>query len=252
MGRPPIVSICSPVHNEEGNLSELIKRMRSVMNPRFGGRWEYVLVNDGSTDLSGELLQKLADELSEVRPIDHEINKGERAAWSTAFAAARGEVIVMLAADLQSPPEDVPALIDVLLVEGYDVGTGWRRQRRDGRYYSIATFILNSFFRIMFGLAVKDVSSSFFAVRRRFIDGIPLIENDHRYILPILRRRGASIREIPINHRSRVSGQSHYAKSKVLKAIPEVTRFSIRLVRGYYTRSHPLAHHPDLLSGITS
>ena len=240
----PLISVCSPVHNEEGNLAALVGRMRQTLDARFAGRWEYVLVDDGSGDSSNEILKRLAAEFREIRVVEHERNRGERAAWSTAFAAARGDIVVLLAADLQSPPEDVPALIDVVLVDGYDVGTGLRRRRQDDPFYSAATFVLTCFTRVVFGVPAKDVSSSFFAVRRRFVTDLPLIENDHRYILPILHRRGASIREIPIHHYPRVSGQSHYRKSKVLRGIPELLRFSLRLFRGYYTEGTAISGYP--------
>ncbi len=235
MGSALLISICSPVHNEETNLAELVQRMRAALDARFAGRWEYVLVDDGSTDSSNAILRQMAAEIPAIRVVEHGTNRGERAAWSTAFAAACGDIVVLLAADLQSPPEEVPDLIDVVMRDGYDVGTGLRQRRRDGSFYSVATFVLSCFTRFVFGVPAKDVSSSFFAVRRQYLVDLRLVENDHRYILPILHRRGASIQEIPIHHFPRVSGESHYRKSKVLRAVPEILRFSLRLFRGYYT-----------------
>ncbi len=142
----------------------------------------------------------------------------------------------MLAADLQNDPSDIPRLIRGV-EEGFDCCTGARVGRKDGLYFSAATLVLSAFMAIAFGLRVRDVSSSFFAVRRRFLQGLRLLENDHRYILAILSRRGASVQEIPTRHRPRRRGRSHYSRWKVLRAAPEVARFSARFFAGYYDGS---------------
>jgi len=227
------VSVCSPVHNERENISSLVERVHRTITPLFGRDWEQILVDDGSSDGSAEIISQLMIEFPTVVLIRHNKNQGERSAWSTAFNAARGKVVVLLAADLQSHPEDIPHLLDVVS-HGYDVGTGERRSRKDGRYYWLATRILTLYTSIIFHLNVRDVSSSFFAVKAEFLKALPLVENDHRYILAILGRRGARIGEIPVQHTARVAGASHYTRSKVLWAIPEVIRFTFRYLTKFY------------------
>jgi dolichol-phosphate mannosyltransferase len=227
------------VHNEAENIPALVGAIAEVMEPRWPGRWEQVLVDDGSSDDSAELIRRHAARHLAVRLVSHDSNQGERAAWATALAAARGEIVVMLAADLQNDPRDIPRLIDVIERRGFDCSTGARRARRDGVFFRGATRVLSLFMRLAFDLPVSDVSSSFFAVRRRFVDGLRLVDNDHRYILAILKRRGAAIHEIPTTHRGRAAGRSHYSRLKVVKAVPEVALFTVRLFRGFYDPAAP-------------
>jgi dolichol-phosphate mannosyltransferase len=230
----PVVSICSPVHNEEGNLRELTTRVATAMDGAAVGAWEHILVDDGSTDSSGQMLDEISAADCRFRTLHHDVNQGERAAWRTALHAVRGQVACMIAADLQSPTEEMPRLIAAVLDDSFDVGTGRRAQRKDGAFYLISTWVLTQFSRVVWGVNVRDVSSSFFAVRAKFISDIKLVENDHRYILAILARRGATIKEIDTSHFQRLRGISHYSRLKVLRAIPEVARFTFRLFRGYY------------------
>lgn len=229
------VSICSPVHNEQDNIEALVDEIRQVADPAFGRDWEQVLVDDGSSDESARLIQQAAHNHHALRLVSHPRNRGERAAWATAFAHAGGEVVVMLAADLQNDPADIPKLVDVVERGEADCATGARTDRKDGLFYWVATRVLNGTMNRLFDLNVRDVSSSFFAVRRRFVRDLPLWENDHRYILALFRRRGATIRELPTAHRPRTAGASHYARSKVVGAVPEFVRFYRRQRRGDYT-----------------
>ena len=229
-----LVSVCSPVHNEQDNIPELIERMRKAMNPEFAGRWEFVLVNDGSSDNSLALLEEFAREDPSIRVFSHDRNRGERSGWLTAYREARGDVIAVLAADLQPLPEAVPLLVNAVLKDGYDVGTGARQRRQDGFYYTFNTFFFSLFQRLFFDLEVRDVSSNFLATRRELVRHMRMIKNDHRYILPILRRRGAKIKEIEVEHHARKAGHTHYSKWKILPAIPQTLMFMVRLFTGYY------------------
>jgi glycosyltransferase involved in cell wall biosynthesis len=234
MSDPLRASICSPIHNEEGNVAELIERVHAVMTPRFGAAWEQLLVDDGSSDRSAEIIRLAQRERPTLRLLQHPHNRGERAAWKTAFDNARGEVVALLAGDLQSPPEELPKLLDEVLVRGFDVGTGRRAGRKDGVYYWTATRVLNAYSRLVFDVPVSDVSSSFFAVRRRFVEALPIEKNDHRYILAVLRRRAARISEVDTEHAARSRGRSHYSRWKVLKAVPELLEFTQRWRRGAF------------------
>jgi len=228
------VSVCSPVHNEEQNLPGLVADIAAVMRPLYGSDWEQVLVDDGSSDGSARRMRELQDAHPELRCASHPTNLGERAAWQTAFEQARGEILVMLAADRQNDPHDIPRLIEPVRRGRCDCCTGARARRKDGLYFSAATLVLTGLFDLGFGLRVRDVSSSFFAVRTSLLRGLRLEENDHRYILAILRRRGATMREIGTWHRPRQRGRSHYSRWKVVRAVPEVLRFAARCYRGLY------------------
>ncbi|MCA9668198.1 MAG: glycosyltransferase family 2 protein [Myxococcales bacterium] len=229
------VSVCTPAHNEEGNVVELAQRVDAVMTPLCGDNWEHIIVDDGSSDRTAELVREQAQHRpGTLRLLQHEVNQGERAAWKTAFDAAEGEVVVMIAADLQSHPEDIPRALDVVWKEGYDVGTCARTDRKDGLFFWAATRVLTTFMRLAFDVTANDASSSFFAARGDLLKNLPLLHNDHRYILAVLRRRGASIKEVGVSHSARTAGATHYSRWKVLKAVPEITRFTARLWRGEF------------------
>jgi dolichol-phosphate mannosyltransferase len=228
------LSICSPVHNERENLAPFVDRVARVMQLLHAERWEQVLVDDGSSDGSAATIEKLKAKHPALVLVRHHTNQGERAAWATAFNAARGQIVVVLAADLQSPPEEIPRLLDAVCTHGYDVATGERAPRKDSAYYRVVSRVLNSYMRLVFQVKVRDSSSSFFAVRSAFVKNMPLVENDHRYILAILARRGARIREIPVAHAPRTAGTSHYSRWKALTAVPELARFTARYATGYY------------------
>lgn len=235
----PRVSVCSPVHNEETNLHRLVAQMQAAMSPVFGTDWEQVLVDDGSTDSSAAIIRELAADHHALRLISHHRNMGEWAAWQTAFDNASGRIVVLLAADLQNDPGDIPSMVEALSDEAEDCCTGFRTDRKDGLYYWLATRVLNGFMRVAFGVDVRDVTSSFFAVRRRYVENLRLVKNDHRYILAIFRRRGAQIVEVPTTHQPRVSGSSHYSRWKVLWAVPEVLAFGRRFFAGFYDDGRP-------------
>lgn len=231
------LSICCPVHNEEGNLEELIKRIQKTINPLFKRDWELLLINDGSNDNSKMIIKKLQKHHHNIVLVNHPKNKGEATAWTTAFKKAKGEIIVILAADLQSPPEEIPKLLDIVLKKGYDVGTGKRVKRKDGLFYWLATRILNLYTSSFFGLKnIQDVSSSFFVVKVDYVKKLQLLENDHRYILPIFKQRGASIKEVSFKHYPRLWGKAHYTKFKSISAIPEIFRFTVR----FYYKSYKI------------
>ena len=231
-----MLSVCSPVHNEQENLREFVVQVISAVEPEYSGRWELLLVNDGSSDRSGKILEELSTQYPQIRIINHPENKGERATWKTAFDSATGEIVAILAADLQSRPDAVPLLAQIVEDKEHDVATACRMSRKDGAFYSLMTKVLTIWCQVLHDVRVRDVSSSFFAVRSSFVKDLPFDGNDHRYILPILRRRGARIKEIMIEHMPRAGGASHYTKIKVLKAIPETFLFSLRCLRGHYDK----------------
>lgn len=231
-----LISVCSPVYNEEDNLPFLVERVYKIMDKCFKDEWEQVLVDDGSTDNSIKIIKKFQKIHNNISLYKHKKNLGERAAWQTAFQNARGDIVVIIASDLQSPPEEIPNLIQLIFKKGADVGTALRKNRKDGLYYWTATRILNFIMFLFFGLNVKDASSSFFAVKRKFIENLNLYENDHRYILSIFKKRGAKIVEIPTRHNPRIFGKSKYGKMKVIFGVPEIIKFGIRFFKGIYDK----------------
>lgn len=230
------VSICSPVHNELGNLREFVARVGSALDQAGYVKWQVVVVDDGSTDGSGALLDEIASGDSRIIVLHHDRNRGEWAAWKTAFRESKGDVVCMIASDLQPPPEELPRLLDLVVIGGADVGSGRRTDRKDDLFYRLATVVLTRYANLVWRVPLQDISSSFFAVRGHFARQAKMVRNDHRYIMAIFRALGASIAETDtMRHQRRRYGTSHYKKNKVIRAVPEVIMFTARLLTGYYT-----------------
>ena len=246
MNREYTISVCSPAYNEAENLPLLIRRVDHAMRSRYQ-KWEQVLVDDGSKDLSVSVIEAHKKDYPNISLVRHDRNLGESYAWDTAFKHATGDVVVMLAADLQSPPEEIPKMVDMVINQGVDVASGIRQNRKDRFYYWAATRVLNQFMCWVFGLKTKDVSSSFFAVKKEFLENLHLYKNDHRYILAILKRRGANIKEIPFRHAARHLGESKYSKLKVVYAIPEIIRFTMRFFSGRYDSHTKAISEPKII-----
>jgi glycosyltransferase involved in cell wall biosynthesis len=163
-----LISVCNPVHNELDNLRDFVAPVAASLENAGYTNWEAVFVDDGSDNGSGFLLDQIAAANSRISAVHHERNFGEWAAWKTAFGASKGDVVCMLASDLQPPPEELPKLIDLVVLQGFDVGTGRRKDRKEDAFYKLATALLTAFANVVWRVPVRDVRSSFFAVRGNF------------------------------------------------------------------------------------
>ncbi|MBU4350151.1 MAG: glycosyltransferase [Candidatus Omnitrophica bacterium] len=227
------ISIVCPIRNERDNLKELINRIYSSLGEYFiDNTAELILVDDGSTDDSFDIMRKLSKEFNGIKIITHNTPMGQATALSSGLEVAAGEIVIIMNGDLQVFPEDIILFIKKM-EEGYDVVNGIRIKRRDILLFKISTKFLGLLIKIFFDISVKDPSSNFLAVRNKFINDIKLKFNDHRYIIPILYNRGArKIGEVGVRHKLREKGKSKYKLSKPFFAIPEFIGFCIREFRG--------------------
>jgi glycosyltransferase involved in cell wall biosynthesis len=202
-------SIVVPFHNEEENVTVLYARLKQVME-QVGDSFELVLVDDGSSDRTYKLLEEIAAVDSRVLVIKLRRNFGQTSALAAGFDHASGEFILAMDGDLQHDPNDIPGFIEKL-EEGYDVVSGWRKERIDNLLMRrIPSRCANWLMARLSGVKIHDFGTTFKAYRREVIQNIPLYGEMHRFIPALASWFGASICEVPIRNLKRERGKSHY------------------------------------------
>jgi glycosyltransferase involved in cell wall biosynthesis len=213
-----MISITIPVYNEAENLPLLYERLRAILD-QVASSWEIVLVNDGSSDHSGEILDNLAANDGRVKVIHFRKNFGQTAAMMAGVDHARGEVIIPMDADLQNDPQDIPRLLQKL-DEGYDVVSGWRKDRKDqAMKRNFLSRVANRLISMISGVHLHDYGCSLKAYRRSVIKDVKLYGEMHRFIPIYASWFGARITEIPVAHYPRKFGRSKYGVDRVLKVL---------------------------------
>jgi glycosyltransferase involved in cell wall biosynthesis len=229
------LSVTAPVYNEVENVERLVDRVREVLDP-LGKSYEIVLVDDGSTDGSAELLDKLADKHDVVQALHLRRNFGQTAAMSAGIDAARGEVLITLDADLQNDPADIPRLLDKL-DEGYDVVSGWRKNRQDEGPRMFVSRVANRLISAVTGVGLHDYGCTLKAYRREVIKDVRLYGEMHRFIPAWANYVGAKVVELPVEHHARQFGQSKYGMSRIYKVFLDlltvvfIMKFSTKPIR---------------------
>lgn len=201
----PRVSVIVPAYNEEGNLDELCRQF-AAMEAGAPFSLEVIIVDDGSTDRSGGILDDLEKRHGFLRVLRHHRNRGLTEALQTGFGAARGEIFVFYPADLQYKPEDIPAMI-AGIDAGNDLVTGWKQGEYSKQFVSR---IYNTLSRKLFGLKVHDLNSVK-AFRREVIESIYLRRDWHRYLVALAAEQGYKVDEVKVPLYPRHSGQSKYS-----------------------------------------
>lgn len=212
------VSVVIPIYNEEDNVAELTARLIPVLEG-LGKPYEVILVNDGSVDASAERLAEAAARYPTVRVINFRRNFGQTAAMMAGFDYSRGRIIIPMDGDQQNDPADIPLLLDKL-AEGYDVVSGWRRDRKDNRLLrNFPSRIANGLISYVSGVRLNDYGCSLKAYRRDVLEEVRLYGEMHRFIPIYARWQGGRITEIPVRHHARVHGQSKYGLERVFKVV---------------------------------
>jgi glycosyltransferase involved in cell wall biosynthesis len=209
----PKYSIVVPFHNEEENVTVLYARLKQVME-HVGDSFELVFVDDGSNDRTYKLLEEIAAVDSRVLVIKLRRNFGQTPALAAGFDHASGDFILAMDGDLQHDPAEIPNFI-AKLNEGYDVVSGWRKERIDNLIMRrIPSRCANWIMAKFSGVDIHDFGTTFKAYRSEVIHNIPLYGELHRFIPALAAWYGASICEIPIKNVNRVRGKSHYGISR--------------------------------------
>lgn len=227
------LSIVVPVYNEEENIQNLYDELTEVLEP-LNLDYEIICAEDGSQDGSFERLRALARQDHRVKVIRFRRNFGQTAGFSAGFAYASGDVVITMDADLQNDPASIPALLDKIH-EGYDVVSGWRTNRRDAFLTRrLPSKIANWLISRTTGVRVHDRGCSLRAHRREIVKEIRLYGELHRFVPDIASWIGASMAEIPVNHRPRRFGESKYGIGRTFRVILDL--ITIRFLQGYSTR----------------
>jgi len=219
-----MVSVIVPLFNEEKNLRPLFEKIHSVLSKQL---WDYevIFINDGSTDDSASVLDSLEKDYPDiVRSIHLLRNYGQTAAMSAGIDESKYCIIVPIDADLQNDPNDIPALVEKLQ-EGYDVVSGWRKDRKDSPIKrNLLSSIANYLIRKISKVKIHDLGCSLKAYRKEFIADIHLYGEMHRFIPIYAKWNGATrITEMPVKHQPRVHGVSKYGLNRILKVILDLT-----------------------------
>jgi glycosyltransferase involved in cell wall biosynthesis len=213
-----MISVTVPIYNEEENLPLLYERVRDAL-AGIGRPWELVLVNDGSTDGSRAVLDQLAANDKRVKVIHFRRNFGQTAAMMAGIDFATGEIIIPMDGDLQNDPADIPRLI-AALDEGYDVVSGWRKDRQDARITrKLPSFLANRLISRVLGVPLHDYGCSLKAYRSDVIKGVKLYGEMHRFVPVYASWQGARVTEIPVTHYARQFGESKYGLERTMKVV---------------------------------
>src|ERR1700740_2305783 len=212
------ISVIVPVFNEADTLIDVCQGVRRELT-QIGLTWELIFINDGSTDPSQEILDHLADEDQRVRVIQFKRNAGQTAAMMAGFDHARGEIIIPLDGDGQNDPADIPQMLD-LINQGYDVVSGWRKDRQDNYIQrNVPSIFANKLISAVSGVQLHDFGCSMKAYKRHVVDGIRLYGEMHRFLPIYASWHGARIVEMTVNHHPRRSGNSKYGLERVVKVL---------------------------------
>jgi glycosyltransferase involved in cell wall biosynthesis len=212
------ISLIVPLYNERENLESLHREIREALE-RYSSDLEILYVDDGSTDGSAELVRSLAAQDQGVTLIRLRRNFGQTAAMQAGIDEAQGEILVLLDADLQNDPADIPAMV-AKLEEGYDLVCGWRRDRQDAWITRklpsrIANWLIGRVTRV----PIRDLGCTLKVLRRSLASELELLGEMHRFIPILAHQRGARCAEVDTHHRPRRFGQSKYGLSRTLRVV---------------------------------
>lgn len=205
------VSIVVPIYNEHSLVKELHQKIVAVMS-RQGDSYEIVFVNDGSSDGTERVLA----DLKPLRVVTLQKNYGQTAAIDVGIREAKGEIIVLLDADLQNDPEEILLLLEKV-AQGNDVVVGWRKERHDPFARLLFSKIANAVARLFFGLRIHDFGCGLKAYRSRFVRNVSLRGETQVFLPAVAKGRGAVVCEVPVKHYPRGAGSSKISIGRMLR-----------------------------------
>jgi len=234
------VSLVIPVYNEEENLPILFQSIQKEMQA-LKTTWEVIFVDDGSQDDSQSVLGELAKkDPNHVRVVIFRRNFGQTAAIAAGIDHSQGETIVLLDADMQNDPADIPMLL-AKLDEGYDLVSGWRKDRKDNRFTrTIPSNLANGLISWVTGVHLHDYGCTLKAYRRAALEGFRLYGEMHRFIPVFAYSIGANITELPVRHHPRKFGVAKYGLERTVKVVLDL--FTVKFLLDY-------SHKPMRLFG---
>ena len=208
------LSVVVPAYNEEESLPELMARLAQVLEPS-GMTWEVVVIDDGSTDRTYEVLKELAPKYPQLRFKSFLRNQGKSPGLNVGFKEARGRFIVTMDADLQDDPNEIPALL-AKLEEGYDLVSGWKRVRHDPVSKTLPSKLFNVVTGQVAGIKLHDFNCGLKAYRGHVARGLPIYGEMHRFLPALAHWQGYRVTEIPVLHHARKYGTSKFGPSRFI------------------------------------
>ena len=232
---PLELSIVIPLHNEEESVAHLHERLTATLRP-LGKSYELILVDDGSTDRTFAILERLKATDPRLRVIKFRGNYGQSAATAAGFELSRGDIVITMDGDLQNDPADIPRVVEKM-AQGYDVVSGWRRNRKDKLLVrKIPSMIANRLICKVTDVQLHDTGCALKAYRGEIVKRINLYGELHRFLPALARIEGARIAEIEVTHHPRLYGKSKYNLTRTYKVIMDLMSLNL-FIR--YLR-HPL------------
>ncbi len=228
------LSLVIPIYNEEESLPLLFDAIHNALDS-LSRTWEVILVDDGSRDKSLDVLRDLAKkDPKHIRVVAFRRNFGQTAAIAAGIDHAKGEIIVLLDADLQNDPADIPMMLDKL-DEGYDVVSGWRINRQDTYITrTLPSNLANGLISRVTGVELHDYGCTLKAYRREVLTGFRLYGEMHRFIPVFAHAVGAKIVEVPVHHHARQFGEAKYGLERTFKVLLDL--FTVKFLLSYSSK----------------
>lgn len=215
MSDKPEISLVIPLYNEEESLAELHQKITAVMQ-QYRRPYEIIFVDDGSIDGSAQVIEDLHRKDDRVKLIQFRRNYGKAAALAAGFVAARGDYVITMDADLQDDPEEIPKLIGKL-EEGYDLVSGWKKERHDPFIKRITSKVYNLFTSMFSGIRLHDFNCGLKAYRSEVVKTMHIYGELHRYLPVIAHRNGFRVTEMPVRHHPRKYGTSKFGAARFIR-----------------------------------
>jgi glycosyltransferase involved in cell wall biosynthesis len=227
------ISVVLPIYNEKENLVPLLDELEGVLDTT-GKEYEVIAVDDGSNDGSVEVLKSAAAERKRLKALFFRRNCGQAAAFDAGFRAAQGDVVITMDADRQNDPADIPGML-AKLDDGFDLVTGWRKERKDGfATRKLPSRIANFIIRRLTGTRIHDLGCSLKVYRKQVTNEMRLYGEMHRFISVLAEGLGARVGEVVVNHRPRVAGHTKYGLARTIKVLLDLT--TVWFMRRYQTK----------------
>jgi glycosyltransferase involved in cell wall biosynthesis len=232
MSDTPYLSLVIPCYNEQENVPTLLQRVEAALN-HVGKPYEVIIIDDGSTDSTPQLLKDAMSKSPWLRIIRMARNGGQSAAFEAGFEAARGEIIATIDADLQNDPEEIPRLLPMLDEHKVDMITGWRKERQDTPFRRWQSRQANRIRNWITQETVNDSASSLKIYRAPAIKGLKLFRGAHRYFPTLVKMRGGTVYETPVKHSHRFAGTAKYGfRNRAFVGIADL--FGVRWMKKRY------------------
>jgi glycosyltransferase involved in cell wall biosynthesis len=227
------LSVVIPVRNEAASLVELHREITETLT-RWGRPYELILIDDGSSDNSFEIMARIQAMDPRVRVIRFRRNFGQTAAFAAGFDYARGRLIATSDGDLQNDPADIPAMVD-RIDQGSDIVCGWRKDRKDALVSRrLPSTLANGLISLVTGVHLHDYGCSLKVFRAEIVKGMRLYGEMHRFLPAIASEQTSSIVEIPVNHRPRKYGRSKYGIGRTTRVMLDL--LTVKFLLSYSTR----------------